>query len=120
MNLRSVGVSGRFSQQTILEYANAIAVAGGKADDLRESIRQMSQTLSINKIDMENWRVILERLPTMRTAIQKTFGPEAIHTTELNKVLKQQGIGVQDAWQRILGPDDAPRTGGPEHDYEHR
>ena len=102
MNLRSVGVSNRFAQQTIEEYANAIAIAGGKADDLRESVRQMSQTLSINKIDMENWRVILERLPTMRTAIQKTFGPESIHTTELNKVLKRRGISVQDAWSKIL------------------
>ena len=102
MNLRSVGVSSRFATQTIEEFANAVAIAGGRARDMREAVRQMSQTLSINKIDMENWRVILERLPTMRTAIQKAFGPESIHTEELNRVLKTEGITVQDAWRRVL------------------
>ena len=102
MNLRAVGISGRFAIQILEEFSNAVAIAGGKSNDLRESIRQLSQTLSIDKIDMENWRVILERLPTMRTAIQKSFGPKAIHTEELNKILEKQGLSAEQAWRKIL------------------
>ena len=102
MNLRSVGVTNRFGIKILEEFSNAVAIAGGRAIDLRESIRQLSQSLSINKIDMENWRVILERLPTMRTAIQKAFGPKSIHTEELNRVLEKEGVSVQDAWKKII------------------
>ena len=102
MNLRAVGISGRFAITILEEFSNAVAIAGGKSNDLRESIRQLSQTLSIDKIDMENWRVILERLPTMRTAIQKSFGPKAIHTEELNKILDKEGLSAEQAWRKIL------------------
>ena len=101
-NLRSVGISGRFAIQILEEFSNATAIAGGTATDLRESVRQLSQSLSIAKIDMENWRVILERMPTMREAIQKTFGPAAVHTVPLNRVLAKEGLSAEEAWQQIF------------------
>ena len=102
MQTRSVGISNRFSLKILEEFSNAVAIAGGRAIDLREAIRQLGQTISIQKFDMENWRVMLERIPTIRLAVQKTFGPKSIHTEELTKVLEREGIDVNRAWQMII------------------
>ena len=102
MNLRAVGVSGGFAIQVLEEFSNAVAIAGGRSIDLRESVRQLSQTLSINKIDMENWRVMLERIPTMRIAVQKAFGPKSIHTEHLAKVMEKEGLTAEQTWRQIL------------------
>ena len=102
MNLRAVGVSGNFAIKVLEEFSNAVAIAGGRSIDLRESIRQLSQTLSINKIDMENWRVMLERIPTMRIAVQKAFGPKSIHTEHLAKVMEKEGLTAEQTWRHIL------------------
>ena len=102
MQTRSVGISNRFSISILEEFSNAVAIAGGRAIDLRESIRQLGQTISIQKFDMENWRVMLERIPTIRLAVQKAFGPQSIHTEELTKVLEREGMDVNTAWQKII------------------
>lgn len=102
MNLRSVGITNRFGLRILEEFSNAVAIAGGRAIDLREAIRQLGQTISIQKFDMENWRVMLERIPTIRLAVQKAFGPQAIHTEELTKVLEHEGMSVNQAWTKII------------------
>jgi len=102
IKLRSVGLTSTFSTDIIEEFSNAMAIAGGTSRDLSESIRQLGQMMSTGKIDMENFRVIIERMPTIRTAVMKTFGPGAIHTDVLQQVLNKEQLSAEDAWQRIF------------------
>ena len=102
IKLKSVGLTSVFSTQIIEEFSNAMAIAGGTSRDMSESIRQLGQMMSTGKIDMENFRVILERMPTIRQAVQKTFGPGAVHTDVLQTVLDKEELTAEGAWQKIF------------------
>lgn len=102
IRLRSTGLSSPFSKQVITEFANAMAIAGGTSRDLSESIRQLGQMISTGKVDMENFRVILERMPTIREAFQRSYGPAAVHTEVLQGIMKKENIQAEDLWRRVF------------------
>lgn len=73
-NLQAMGISFKEATRLIEGFGNATVRVGGTADDFRESIRQWSQMLSSGKVQADELRIIMERLPDVGAVIKGKFG----------------------------------------------
>ena len=113
-NLQVVGFSAEFAEEAVKQLGNAVALTGGTADDLTEITRQLTQIKELGKITAENFNVVAERAPVMRTALENAFG-----TTSIEE-LRKRGINVDQFIQGIVkGLQGIPRaTGGIANDLQ--
>ena len=113
-NLQVVGFSAEFAEEAVKQLGNAVALAGGSADDLAEITRQLQQVKGLGKITAENFNVIAERAPVIRTALENAF-----QTTNIEE-LRKRGVGVDQFIQGIIqGLQGIPRaTGGIANDLQ--
>ena len=111
--LVSAGASNTLAENLLREVSNAIAVSGGRADDVTESLRQFGQILSAGRFTQQDLRPILQRAPVLRRAFQQEFG--TFISGEINNVIERQGITIEQALSNVLtraeqGPRADPRT----------
>ena len=111
--LVSAGASNTLAENLLREVSNAIAVSGGRADDVTESLRQFGQILSAGRFTQQDLRPILQRAPVLRRAFQQEFG--TFISGEINNVIERQGITIEQALSNVLvraeeGPRADPTT----------
>ena len=97
--LEAVGVSAKDSTQLIIEFGNAIELSGRTQVDFRETLRQVSQGISRNKIQQEELNVIFERAPIIARAVKEAYG--TIDPETITAHLKEAGETAEDFWRRI-------------------
>lgn len=74
IKLRSVGVSAEMSKNAIIEFGNALSLAGGTSADLDGVILALTQIISKGKVSAEEINQIAERVPQVRRVMQEAFG----------------------------------------------
>ena len=77
IRLQILGRSADSSRKVMGELANAIAIAGGGADDFQVVSQQLSQMQSLGKVTAENLNIIKERMPAISKVMNDTWGPGA-------------------------------------------
>ena len=97
--LEAVGVSARDASQLIIEFGNAIELSGRTQVDFRETLRQVSQGISRNKIQQEELNVIFERAPIIARAVKEAYG--TIDPETITARLKEAGETAEDFWRLI-------------------
>jgi tape measure domain-containing protein len=74
LRLQSVGLSAEQARETIAQFANGVAAAGGTAQNLEGVTRQISQIISKGKIFNEDLIVLKENMPSVSKALVTAFG----------------------------------------------
>ena len=97
--LEAVGVEASDARQLIVEFGNAIELSGRTQVDFRETLRQVGQGISRNKIQQEELNVIFERAPIIARAVKEAYG--TIDPEIITEKLKAAGETAEDFWRRI-------------------
>lgn len=74
LRLQSVGLSADQARETIAQFANGVAAAGGTAENLEGVTRQISQIISKGKVLNEDLVILKENMPSVSKALVNAFG----------------------------------------------
>ncbi|HEX6924356.1 MAG TPA: tape measure protein [Longimicrobiaceae bacterium] len=81
VRLQAVGFSAQFAERVLREFANAIALTGGGAEDLRSVQFQLTQLAAKGRVLSEDLKPILSSAPVLGKVLNEAFGtvdPEQI------------------------------------------
>lgn len=74
IRLRSVGLSAELSRRALIEMGNAIANAGGTAEQLDNVTLALTQIVSRGKVTADNINQIANSVPQLRAVMKDVFG----------------------------------------------
>jgi tape measure domain-containing protein len=74
LRLQAVGLSADQARETIAQFANGVAAAGGTADNLNSVTTQISQIIGKGKILNEDLKILKENMPSISRAMVSAFG----------------------------------------------
>lgn len=94
--LQAVGFTAKEAEQTIREFANALALVGGGPSELDGVLLAVTQIAAKGKVSAEEINQIAERMPQIRTLMQDAFG------TADTEVLQKMEIGSREFLSRIV------------------
>lgn len=90
LRLQSVGLSAEQARETIKQFANGVAAAGGTAQNFEGVTRQLSQIISKGKILNEDLIILKENMPSVSRALVSAFG------TDTAEGLRDLNISAED------------------------
>jgi len=73
-SLQSVGMSADAARETITQFGNAVARAGGGAEQFDGVVLALSQISAVGKVTQEDLNQIKERLPEFARVMKEEFG----------------------------------------------
>ena len=107
--LRGSGITFEQSERLLREISNLASLAGGSQEDVRESLRQIQQLVSVGRFQTENLRPIFERIPQLRRIFEEEFGGSV--GEQIQAAVDAQGLTIQQAFNQILTRAEAfPRA----------
>lgn len=92
IKLRAVGVSADMSKAAILEFGNALSLAGGTSQDLDGVILALTQIISKGKVSAEEINQIAERVPQVRAVMNKMFGTSDTEALQKMNISAEQFV----------------------------
>jgi tape measure domain-containing protein len=95
IKLQSVGLSADQARESLLQFGNALALAGGTSADLDGVSLALTQIISKGKISAEEINQLAERVPQVRRAIQDAFG------TADSEQLQKLGISAEEFVEKV-------------------
>ncbi len=95
--LQSVGMSADVARETITQFGNAVARAGGGAEQFDGVVLALSQISAVGKVTQEDLNQIKERLPEFARVMKEEFG---VVTAE---GIRELGISSEEFIQRSVG-----------------
>jgi len=105
--LQAVGLSAEQAEKMLREFANAVTLAGGSAEDLGEIVRQVTQIIGLGRLTAENFNVIAERAPVVRQALERAFGTSSL------ELIQRMNLSIEDFLARLTdGLATLPRASG--------
>lgn len=112
VRLRAVGISAAQSTKILKEFANAIALSGGGADELNRVTVQLGQLSAKGKVLSQDLRPIIEAAPAVGKALIEMFGTP--QSEDIAAKLEEQGkTSSQFIDDLVKKLSDVPRvTGG--------
>lgn len=96
LRLRVVGLSADESKRALVEFGNALALAGGTASDLDGVILALGQIASKGKVSAEEINQIAERVPQVRAVMKDVFG------TADTEVLQKMEMSAEQFISRLI------------------
>ena len=93
IRLQAVEFNAAQARETMLEFGNAIAIAGGTAEDLDAVTQQITQMVSKNRILQEDFGVLQERVPLISKALEGAFGTKNIENIRATGISAQEFVG---------------------------
>jgi tape measure domain-containing protein len=96
-SLQSVGLSADAARETITQFGNAVARAGGGAEQFDGVVLALSQISAVGKVTQEDLNQIKERLPEFARVMKEEFG---VVTAE---GIRELGISSEEFIQRSVG-----------------
>ena len=90
IKLQSVGLDANQAREALLQFGNALALAGGTSTDLDGVSLALTQIISKGKISAEEINQLAERVPQVRNAIESAFG------TSDSESLQKLGISAEE------------------------
>lgn len=108
VKLQAVGLSADEARAALTQFGNALAIAGGNAQDLDGVATALTQIISKGTISAEEINQLAERIPQIRAAMQQAFG------TADTEALQKMGIEAEAFVNRVVQQfAELPRaTGG--------
>ena len=95
-SLQSVGLSADAARETITQFGNAVARAGGGAEQFDGVVLALSQISAVGKVTQEDLNQIKERLPEFARVMKEEFG---VVTAE---GIRELGISSEEFIQRSV------------------
>ena len=96
-SLQSVGMNANAARETITQFGNAVARAGGGAEQFDGVVLALSQISAVGKVTQEDLNQIKERLPEFARVMKEEFG---VVTAE---GIRELGISSEEFIQRSVG-----------------
>ena len=96
IRLQTVGFSADEAAFSLAQFAKAVTLSGGSAQDLDEVVRQMTQIIGKGKLLSEDLKVILSRVPSLGLALRDAFGTTSI------EAIRNSGISVQEFTKKLI------------------
>lgn len=96
VRLQSVGISAEESRRALSAFGNALALAGGTAEQLDGVTLALTQIAAKGKVSAEEINQLAERVPQIRIAMKDAFG--TANTEELQKM----GITSEEFISKII------------------
>ena len=96
-SLQSVGMNADAARETITQFGNAVARAGGGAEQFDGVVLALSQISAVGKVTQEDLNQIKERLPEFARVLKEEFG---VVTAE---GIRELGISSEEFIQRSVG-----------------
>lgn len=93
VRLQAVGFDADMSRRALAAFGNALAVAGGDANQLDGVSLALTQIASKGKVSAEEINQLAERVPQIRSAMKAAFGTA---DTEVIQGLQKAGLSVDD------------------------
>lgn len=107
IRLQSVGISAADAREQLVQLANAVAAAGGTAENLNSVTVQFAQMIAKGKVFTQDLKIIKENLPSIGGAMQRAFG------TQSAEDLQALGISAKDFISAVTKElAKAPRVAG--------
>ena len=112
IRLRSVGISADLAKRSMLQFGNAIALAGGGRSELDRVTTQLGQLSAKGKVLAQDLRPIIEAAPSVASALRELYG--TVSSEDISKILEEQGKSSTDFIESLVEElAKAPRvTGG--------
>lgn len=98
--LRSAGMEASTAEKTIKAFGNAVANAGGGAEEFGRIQRQLGQMLAKGRVLQEDITVISESMPGISTLMQEAFGTKNV------EAIRAMGVGADEFIARITDMAD--------------
>ena len=96
-SLQSVGMNADAARETITQFGNAVARAGGGAEQFEGVVLALSQISAVGKVTQEDLNQIKERLPEFARVMKEEFG---VVTAE---GIRELGISSEEFIKRSVG-----------------
>ena len=96
-SLQSVGMNADAARETIAQFGNAVARAGGGAEQFDGVVLALSQISAVGKVTQEDLNQIKERLPEFARVMKEEFG---VVTAE---GIRELGISSEEFIKRSVG-----------------
>lgn len=96
-SLQSVGMNADAARETITQFGNAVARAGGGAEQFDGVVLALSQISAVGKVTQEDLNQIKEKLPEFARVMKEEFG---VVTAE---GIRELGISSEEFIQRSVG-----------------
>jgi tape measure domain-containing protein len=96
-SLQSVGMNADAARETITQFGNAVARAGGGAEQFDGVVLALSQISAVGKVTQEDLNQIKERLPEFARVMKEEFG---VVTAE---GIRELGISSEEFIKRSVG-----------------
>ena len=96
LGLRAVGMQAGESERTIRAFGNAIANAGGGAEEFERVQRQITQMLSKGRVLQEDVSIISESMPNIAKLMQDAFGTSSVEN------IRKMGVGADEFVKKIV------------------
>jgi tape measure domain-containing protein len=96
-SLQSVGMNADAARETITQFGNAVARAGGGAEQFDGVVLALSQISAVGKVTQEDLNQIKERLPEFARVMKEEFG---VVTAE---GIRELGINSEEFIKRSVG-----------------
>jgi len=96
-SLQSVGMNADAARETITQFGNAVARAGGGAEKFDGVVLALSQISAVGKVTQEDLNQIKERLPEFARVMKEEFG---VVTAE---GIRELGISSEEFIKRSVG-----------------
>jgi len=96
-SLQSVGMNADAARETIVQFGNAVARAGGGAEQFDGVVLALSQISAVGKVTQEDLNQIKERLPEFARVMKEEFG---VVTAE---GIRELGISSEEFIKRSVG-----------------
>lgn len=90
IRLQAVGLSAEDARGSLVQLANAIAAAGGTAENLNSVTVQFSQMIAKGQVFTQDLKIIKENLPSIGASMQRAFG------TQSAEDLQKMGVSARE------------------------
>ena len=101
LRLRASGFDQGITTRLLTEFSNAASKSGAAAEDVSESLRQLTQIRATGRFTSENLNIILERIPILRPAFLSAFGTTV--GGDVQKAIEKAGLTFEAAIEKLVG-----------------
>ncbi len=105
-SLQSVGMNADAARETITQFGNAVARAGGGAEQFDGVVLALSQISAVGKVTQEDLNQIKERLPEFTRVMKEEFGVVVQETSQCCHLLLPSTcyLGYQSRIHQAVAP----------------
>jgi len=109
ISLQAMELSADQARAVIVSMGKAVDNAGGSAENFERGMFQVRDILAKNKLEMRDWKILVQAIPSIQTAANKAFNKTGVSLD----FIRENSNGARDALSKVLKEANKLRgTGG--------